>query len=116
MSRETAPRDCVILYSTFPDAPAAHKVAEALLGARLIACANIFAPMTSLYRWQGKTETATETGAFFKTRRELAEQAIAAARPLHPYELPCFLILPVEGSPDYLNWIRQETHPPHQTG
>jgi periplasmic divalent cation tolerance protein len=26
-----------------------------------------------------------------------AEAVIAAARPLHPYEVPCFLILPVEG-------------------
>ena len=38
------------------------------------------------------------------------EQAIAAARPLHPTTLPCFLILPIEGgNADYLAWARAQT-------
>lgn len=104
--------DFVILYSTFADHASARKVADALLEARLIACANIFAPMTSVYRWQGKTEQTEEVGVFFKTRRALADAAIACARPLHPYEQPCFLTLPVGGTPDYLNWIAGETVTP----
>jgi periplasmic divalent cation tolerance protein len=29
---------------------------------------------------------------------------------LHPYEVPCFLILPIEsGSSDYLAWLRAQT-------
>ena len=48
--------------------------------------------------------------AFIKTRRALVEEAIAAARPLHPYTLPCFLILPIEGgNADYLAWARRQT-------
>ena len=69
-----------------------------LVGERLAACVNISAPMTSVYEWQGKLETGPEVAAFIKTRRALVEQAIAAARPLHPYTLPCFLILPIVGS------------------
>jgi periplasmic divalent cation tolerance protein len=100
----------VFLYSTFPDETSAKKVAEALVTARLAACVNIYPPMTSIYEWQGKLETGPEVAAFIKTRRVLIEQAIAAARPLHPYTVPCFLVLPIEGgNADYLDWAREQT-------
>jgi periplasmic divalent cation tolerance protein len=100
----------VFLYSTFPDAASARRVAEALVTARLAACVNLSAPMTSVYEWQGKLETGPEVAAFIKTRRSLVEQVIAAARPLHPCTLPCFLILPIEGgNADYLAWARAQT-------
>ena len=99
----------VFLYSTFPDEASARRVAEALVTARLAACVNLW-PMTSVYEWQGKLEAGPEVAAFIKTRRALVEQAVAAARPLHPYTLPCFLILPIEsGNADYLAWAREQT-------
>ncbi len=100
----------VFLYSTFPDEASARRVAEALVNAKLAACVNLSAPMTSVYQWQGKLETGPEVAAFIKTRRALVDEAIAAARPLHPYTLPCFLILPIEGgNADYLAWARTQT-------
>ena len=102
----------VFLYSTFPDEASARAVAEALVTAKLAACVNLSAPMTSVYEWQGKLEAAPEVAAFIKTRRALVERAIAAARKLHPYTLPCFLILPIEGgNEDYLAWARAQTLP-----
>jgi periplasmic divalent cation tolerance protein len=102
----------VFLYSTFPDRASALKVAEHLVAAKLAACVNLSAPITSVYEWEGKLETGSEIAALIKTRRALAEAVIAAARPLHPYTLPCFLILPVEGgSEDYLAWVRAQTIP-----
>ncbi|MBU6297213.1 MAG: divalent-cation tolerance protein CutA [Alphaproteobacteria bacterium] len=102
----------VFLYSTFPDEVSAKRVAEALVKAKLAACVNITAPMTSIYEWQGKLETGSEIAAFIKTRRTLIDQAIAAARPLHPYTVPCFLTLPIDGgSADYLAWARAQTAP-----
>jgi periplasmic divalent cation tolerance protein len=102
----------VFLYSTFPDEASAKRVAEALVNAKLAACVNLSAPMTSIYEWQGKLETGPEVAAFIKTRRALVEQAIAAVRPLHPYALPCFLILPIEGgNEDYLAWVRGQMVP-----
>jgi periplasmic divalent cation tolerance protein len=104
----------VFVYSTFPDEASARRAAEALVRERLCACANLF-PITSIYEWQGKFESCPETSAFFKTRRALAETLIAAARKLHPYSLPCFVILPVDGgSADYLAWIEAQTAPPTQ--
>jgi len=100
----------VFVYSTFPDAESAARVAEALVRAKLAACVNIHGPMTSVYEWQGKLETGPEFAAFIKTRRALADAAIEAARPLHPYTVPCFLILPIAGgNDDYLAWARTQT-------
>ena len=100
----------VFLYSTFPDAEAAEKVARVLVEQRLAACVNIHGPMTSVYEWEGKLEAATEVAAFIKTRRALIDDAIAAARPLHPYSIPCFLVLPIAGgNDDYLSWARAQT-------
>jgi periplasmic divalent cation tolerance protein len=100
----------VFVYSTFPDDAAARRMAEALITQRLAACVNITAPMTSVYEWQGKLEIGPEVAVFIKTRCALVEDVIAAARPLHPYTVPCFLVLPiVSGNADYLDWARAQT-------
>jgi periplasmic divalent cation tolerance protein len=100
----------VFVYSTFPDRESAEKAARGLVGAKLAACVNIFPPMASIYEWEGKIDTAAEHAVFIKTRRALAERAIAAARPLHPYSVPCFLVLPIAaGNEDYLAWARVQT-------
>src|SRR5437764_12641269 len=100
----------VFVYSTFPEREAAENMGRVLVEAKLAACVNSFPPMTSIYEWQGKLETSVEFAVFIKTRRALAERTIAAARPLHPYSVPCFLILPIaSGNEDYLAWARGQT-------
>lgn len=100
----------VFVYSTFPDQASAQKVAEHLVTAKLAACVNLTAPITSVYEWQGKLERGAEIAAFIKTRRALVDQVIAETRPLHPYTVPCFLVLPIEtGNADYLAWVRAQT-------
>lgn len=100
----------VFVYSTFPDRESAEKTGRSLVEARLAACVNIFSPMTSIFEWEGRVDTATEHAVFIKTCRALAEAAITAARPLHPYTVPCFLILPIlSGNEDYLAWARRQT-------
>ncbi|HEY4123261.1 MAG TPA: divalent-cation tolerance protein CutA [Rhizomicrobium sp.] len=100
----------VFVYSTFPDEASARRVAEVLVTGKLAACVNIHLPMTSVYEWQGKLEAGPEVAAFIKTRRALVDEIIATARPLHPYTVPCFLILPIESAnADYLAWARDQT-------
>jgi periplasmic divalent cation tolerance protein len=102
--------DLVFVYSTFPDEASARRVAEALVTQKLAACVNIHPPMTSIYEWQGKLEIGPEVAAFIKTRAALADDVIKAARPLHPYTVPCFLVLPIQsGNDDYLAWARGQT-------
>jgi periplasmic divalent cation tolerance protein len=99
--------ELVFLYSTFPDAASAQKVGEALVKTGLAACANLYPAVTSIYEWEGKLEIASEVMAFIKTRRDLVGAAMDAARPLHPYRVPCFLILPIlGGNDDYVEWAQ----------
>ncbi len=110
MMRSEHSHEFCFLYSTFPDPESAEGAARKLIAAKLAACVNIHPPMKSLYVWEGKIEDGAEVAVFIKTRRTLLDDAIAALRPLHPYSVPCFLVLPIEGSnADYLAWAREQT-------
>lgn len=100
----------VFLYSTFPDLESAKKVGEKLVSDRLAACVNLYPPMTSIFEWEGKIEAMPEVAAFIKLPRANVTHAIDAARPHHPYSVPCFLVLPIiDGNEDYLAWARRQT-------
>lgn len=95
-----------------PDEDTARRLAEALLEARLAACVNILAPCCSIYRWQDKLESATETPLLIKTTAACYPALEAAIRRHHPYELPEIIAVPVtHGLPDYLAWVASETTP-----
>lgn len=97
----------VFIYTPLPDRAAAETMARALIRDRLAACVNIYPGVVSVYEWKGEIEVSDEVVAFIKTRRALAEEAVAAARKLHPYEVPAFLVIPIEsGNADYLAWMR----------
>ena len=105
----------VLLYCTAESVAEAEKVAEAVVGRRLAACANIIPGMKSLYWWQGKLEKGEEAVLILKTRASLAEAATAAVKAVHAYSVPCVLPLPVDaaagGNADYLAWLLAETAP-----
>ena len=102
--------NAILLYVAFPDNGAAEAMATQLLSERLIACANIFPPHQSHYRWQGKIEKTNEVAAIFKTQAVLSEKLMARVKALHPYETPCILALPVlAGDSNFLAWIAAET-------
>jgi periplasmic divalent cation tolerance protein len=97
-----------LLYATFPDAGAARAAARALLEARLIACANIFAPHTALYRWEGEVAEEGEVAVLFKTTRAQARAAAARIADLHPYDTPALMILDAEAAPAFAAWVAGE--------
>ncbi|MEO1795273.1 MAG: divalent-cation tolerance protein CutA [Pseudomonadota bacterium] len=102
--------DPILIYATFPDAESAKAAASALLGARLVACANVLAPMTSVYRWDGSVETGEELPVIFKTVAGRADAAMVAIAEAHPYDTPAILKLrPEGGHPPFLEWLAEET-------
>jgi periplasmic divalent cation tolerance protein len=81
-------------------------IAQALVESRLAACVNIVRGITSVYRWQGKVESAEEVLLLIKTTTARLAELEAALHRLHSYDVPEFLVLPVEGgSAAYLRWI-----------
>ena len=103
----------ILVITNLPDAISAERLARTLVENGLAACVNVLAPCRSVYRWEGKVESATEVPLLIKTRVERYEAVQAAIREQHPYELPEIISLPIEGGlPAYLNWVRSETEGP----
>jgi periplasmic divalent cation tolerance protein len=100
------------LYMTAPSPETAETIGRALVEDRLVACVNIFAGAHSIYRWEERTETASEVVLIAKTRRSLFAQIEKRVRELHPYECPCLVAWPIAiGHPPYLDWLVRETAP-----
>ena len=98
----------LLAISTFPDADTAGRIAEQLVTAKLTACANITAPVRSLYHWEGKLEKAEETMVFFKTTASRYAAFQEMLRALHPYEVPEIVCLRLsDGLPAYLQWVER---------
>jgi periplasmic divalent cation tolerance protein len=107
--------DVVLIYTTWPDAETAEIFAAEAVAERVAACANILAPIQSVYRWKGAVDRAVETPMLLKTSAEAAERLRDLLVSRHPYEVPCIVALPVRAdasNPDFLGWILAETSAP----
>jgi periplasmic divalent cation tolerance protein len=84
----------------------ADEIARELVSQNLAACVNISAPVRSIYRWQGKVESAPEWLLTIKTTRHKFDELSATIQSLHSYELPEIIALPITaGFAPYLKWI-----------
>jgi periplasmic divalent cation tolerance protein len=109
--------DLVLILTTMPLDDRAEGIARALVEERLAACVNVQPPMTSFYRWNGRVEQDEERQLVIKTTRELAARVRDRVRQLHPYELPeWILVVALDASPEYLEWVRAETAGPDISG
>ena len=90
----------------------AEKIAQSLIKDRLIACANIIGPVSSLFRWAGKVEKVKERLLLMKSRSDLFRKLSRTVKALHSYDLPEIIILPiVQGSKQYLKWLDDNLKP-----
>lgn len=107
------PDETARIVLTAIDSPdLAKRIAEALVERRLAACVNLIPNLTSIYRWQGAIETAVEILLVIKTSTEQLPALEAALQELHTYEVPEFLVLPIEsGSRSYLEWLHGALRP-----
>jgi periplasmic divalent cation tolerance protein len=98
-----------IVLTTCGSEDEARKIAHALVERRLAACVNILPKIESVYRWQGKVESAREWLLLIKTSEEKFPAVRDAIRELHSYELPECIALNIEdGSGAYLQWIAEQ--------
>lgn len=102
----------LLVLTNLPDQASAEKLARQLVEGKLAACVNILAPCTSIYRWKGQTETASEIPMLIKTTAAAYAAVEDVIRALHPYELPEIVQVPISGGlPAYLEWLITETNP-----
>jgi periplasmic divalent cation tolerance protein len=109
--KETIPPARIILTTTANPEEAA-RLGRALVEERLAACATLIPAVQSIYRWQGKVESATETLLLLKTGPDQLTALEVRLHELHSYETPEFLVLTVDAaSQPYLDWLQASLRP-----
>jgi periplasmic divalent cation tolerance protein len=95
---------------TAPDPEWLKRFSRRLVETGLCASAHNFAPVQSVYRWRGQIHERTEGRVSLHTSCGRVAEIVAIAIQEHPYEVPGISARPIiDGNPDYLAWIAQET-------
>ncbi len=102
----------LLVFSTFPDRASARQIGTLLVERQLAACVNLVPAIESIYRWQGKLETAAETLAIFKTTAATYPAFEKLLADLHPYEVPEIIALhPTQVPAPYRAWVCSAVEP-----
>ena len=97
----------IVILCTCSNEEEAVRLAEALVGENLAACVNILPGLVSVYRWQGKVETAAEHLLLIKSTQHRFADLESRIRQLHSYDTPEIVALSIcAGSEKYLNWLQ----------
>lgn len=100
----------VLVYTTYPSIVEAEGAGRLLVEKGLAACVNILPGMRSIYRWQGKIESAEEVVMIVKTKEAQKEAVAAAVKENHAYDTPAILFVSAEGGDRaYVDWILSES-------
>ena len=86
----------ILVLVTVSSVEEGMKIARALVEKQLAACVNLLPDHTSIYRWEGKIETASEHLLLIKSAKELWESLQAEVKTLHSYECPEIVALRAE--------------------
>jgi periplasmic divalent cation tolerance protein len=99
----------MIVFSSAGSRDEAERIAKLLIEERLAGCVQ-YMPVSSIYKWKGKIESASEWLMIIKTRARLIKEVISRIKQLHSYELPEIVAVDVSnGLPEYLAWVISET-------
>lgn len=102
-------RAYLFLYTTFPGQEAAREAARRLVEAGVVACANIFPAMQSVYRYDGEVNEASEAAVIFKLPASHRAAAAQLLRDSHPYDTPVVAFLDIDPDPATAAWLNDAT-------
>jgi periplasmic divalent cation tolerance protein len=95
-----------LVLCTFPDADTARQIGTTLVQKQLAACVNLVPAVESIYRWNGRMETASEVLALFKTNAERYHELESELHALHPYDVPEIIAIePAAVAQGYASWV-----------
>ncbi len=96
----------IIALMTTATREEAEKIARNLLEEKLIACANIVGPVTSLFWWKEKVNQESEFLVLMKTSADLFDKLASTIKQMHSYEVPEIIAVPIaKGEQTYLKWL-----------
>jgi len=80
-------------------------------------CQFIPREMKSIFYWQGNLDHSKEHSMLAKTMRGHLSAIQQLLGENHSYDFSCLLAFPIlRGNLDFLNWIKEETHPQESIG
>ena len=104
-SHATLPTTLLVGTTTVSERADADRLASGLVESRLAACVQIDGPITSVYSWQDKLETAPEFRLTVKFPAANAAALENWLRANHPYDTPEWIATPATiVSEKYLSW------------
>ncbi len=84
-----------------------EQIASKLVADSAAACCQLEGPVTSVYRWEGKTESASEYRLLTKTKNALFPEVEAIIVELHSYQQPQITAVPIVATSEgYAAWVR----------
>lgn len=100
----------LLIRITCPSRRVAEDIADAVLEARLAACANLEGPVTSSYRWKGVIEQSFEFILWLKAPEANWAKIDALVQEAHPYDVPAIVAMPLTHvSSAYEAWALENT-------
>jgi len=96
----------LVVLTTIGETDDAAELATVLVERRLVACVNVIDSVRSIYRWEGRVNDDREQLLIMKTTDARVDELREAVLAIHPYEVPEFVVLPIEGiSEGYRDWL-----------
>ena len=93
-----------LVYITCKNNAEEKKITKALLGKKLIACANMF-PISSMYKWKGKMQSSKEVVLIAKTKPMNYEKIKKLVARIHSYSTPCIIKIDAVANEPYFRWL-----------
>lgn len=102
----------VIVLTTTAGVSHAESLAHKLVESRLAACVQIIERVQSVYSWEGRIESASESVLMIKTAENQYLEVEETIKTIHRenswYQTPEILKIPASGgSAEYLGWLFQ---------
>lgn len=99
-------------WTTLPDRENANTLATAAIETGLVTCAHIDGPLTAIYRWEGRIETATEFRVTLKFVSANGPALDTWLHQRHPYAVPQWISVQADHVAEkYLSWVHAAPNP-----
>lgn len=98
--------DVAVVLTTIDEESAAKALANELVERGLAACVSLVPGIHSVFRWEGRVETAGEILLVIKTTVEGARRIESYFEDGHPYDVPELIVLdPSSVGGSYGQWV-----------
>ena len=100
----------IFVYVNVTDKAEAERIAERLLDAGLVSCANIMSPHHAIYQWNGENRSEPETSMILKSVEKNYKKIEELLIQLHSYDCPPICYWKLDGGyAPFLSCIRESS-------